>query len=179
MDTASFQRLLPGDYIAGFADGEGCFALKYRKDRQRNPGDGKIREYFYWGVEFAIVLRRDDIKILESIRSTLNCGQISISTKRGVARFAVQGPIDLFKKVIPFFRKYPLRAKKKEDFELWSQAVTIIYNNHSNRINVQKGKRGFVRKIIDQNNADELGSIRDKMLEFKSARSKGFKWGRS
>ena len=27
---------LPGDYIAGFVDGEGCFALKFSKETKRN-----------------------------------------------------------------------------------------------------------------------------------------------
>jgi len=41
---------LPGDYIAGFVDGEGCFALKFRRDykskRKSKP------EYFYFLMSY-------------------------------------------------------------------------------------------------------------------------------
>jgi intein-encoded DNA endonuclease-like protein len=30
------KEKLPGDYIAGFVDGEGCFALKFSKETKRN-----------------------------------------------------------------------------------------------------------------------------------------------
>lgn len=42
-------KILPGDYIAGFVDGEGCFALKFRRDvRHDRPGNP---EYYYWDIE--------------------------------------------------------------------------------------------------------------------------------
>lgn len=61
--TVKKMEKLSGDYIAGFVDGEGCFALKLRREiryeRKNKP------TYIYWDAEFAIVLREDDKEILK------------------------------------------------------------------------------------------------------------------
>ena len=57
---------LPGDYIAGFIDGEGCFALKFRRDVRRERKNNPV--YYYWDIEFAVVLRGDDKDILNNIK---------------------------------------------------------------------------------------------------------------
>ncbi|MBI4053957.1 MAG: LAGLIDADG family homing endonuclease [Candidatus Doudnabacteria bacterium] len=167
---------ISGEYIAGFADGEGCFALKFRKDQQRNR-DGTFREYFYWGAEFAIVLRADDIEILQSIQRTLSCGTISKSTKSESVRFSVQNPKDLLEKIVPFFSKYQLRGKKRRDFELWTEAVTILYKHRSSVINAQKGVKGFIKKFVPEKDSRQLKYIRSQMLNYKSHRTRAFKWG--
>ena len=46
---------LPGDYVSGFVDGEGCFYLAYRSENKLNrPNQPK---YFRWTPYFASVLR--------------------------------------------------------------------------------------------------------------------------
>lgn len=117
---------LPGDYISGFIDGEGCFALKFRRDVRHERKNKPV--YFYWDIEFAIVLRKDDQEIIEKIKKTLDCGRISLD-KRGMVRFAVNDLSDLLYKIVPFFEKYQLRAKKRFDFNLWKKAVLLLYNN--------------------------------------------------
>ena len=76
---------LPGDYIAGFVDGEGCFALKFvrsvRHDRPNKP------VYFYWALEFVIMLKADDKEILDRIQYTLDCGTVQFLTVRQCALF--------------------------------------------------------------------------------------------
>ena len=70
---------LPGDYVAGFVDGEGCFYLTYRSEiRYERPGKPK---YFRWTPYFAINLRQDDKEILEKIRNTLSCGNIHFNNE--------------------------------------------------------------------------------------------------
>ena len=57
------------DYIAGFVDGEGCFAFSMRRDvrnERRNP-----KTYLSWKAMFAIVLRSDDIDMLKLIMDRL------------------------------------------------------------------------------------------------------------
>src|SRR3990167_10117902 len=93
---------LSGDYIAGFVDGEGCFALKFRRDRQKNVGSKKVRKYFYWGVEFAIVLRSDDDNILKLIKNELDCGSITYPQNGEQVRYSIQNTKDLAEKIIPF-----------------------------------------------------------------------------
>jgi len=60
----SIQKL-PGDFIAGLVEGEGCFALTLRRDRHFKRKN--IKEYFYWKAQFAMTLRRDDLELLHKI----------------------------------------------------------------------------------------------------------------
>ena len=45
---------------------------------------------------------------------------------------------DLRGKILPFFEKHPLHAKKKNDFELWREAVDIFYRNKKRVIDTGK-----------------------------------------
>ncbi len=55
--------MLPGDYIAGLVDGEGCFSLRLHKDVKSNrPGKPT---YYHWKLEFCIFMRIDDKPILD------------------------------------------------------------------------------------------------------------------
>lgn len=156
---------LPGDYIAGFVDGEGCFALKFmrsvRHDRPNKP------VYFYWGIEFAIVLRADDKDILEKIRYTLDCGAVSPINKAGCARYSVGKWDDLSSKILPFFEKYPLRAKKEKDYLLWTEALSILIRN--------KQAKAFKKIIMNEVDLSRLKEIHAEMGEFKS-NVKQWKW---
>ncbi|MEK7115046.1 MAG: LAGLIDADG family homing endonuclease [Patescibacteria group bacterium] len=161
---------LPGDYIAGFVDGEGCFALKFRRDIRHERKNVPI--YFYWDVEFVILLRFDDEELLKQIRQALDCGKISIS-KRGGARYAVNDINDLTKKIVPFFNQYKLFGKKRFDLELWKESVDIINRNQRKKINTEKGKNGFQKTIWNDNDLERLKSIHEEMIKYKS---KGHEW---
>lgn len=168
---------MPGDYIAGFTDGEGCFAIKFRRDKKQNKLGGRIREYFYWGAEFAIVLRNDEINILEQIKQALGCGSI-VRQGEGELRYMVQNPKDLLQKIIPFYEINRLRAKKYFDFLLWKKAVEIISTYRRQKINAEKGQKGFIKIEIPKEKQEELFRIREQMISFKSKRKEDFKWGR-
>jgi len=165
---------LPGDYIAGFVDGEGCFALKFRRDIRHDRKNKPV--YFYWDVEFAILLRADDKEILEQIQQTLDCGRISIS-KRGSARYSVNDIDDLMNKVIPFFQKYLLRAKKRHDFNLWKEAVTIFSRNRQVRIPNQRWFSKISKIRWKDGDIDRLKKIHTEMKQFKiKSKTKDWKW---
>ena len=144
---------LPGDYIAGFVDGEGCFALKFRRDVRHDRKNKPV--YFYWDVEFAINLKADDREVLEKIMATLGCGKVHKENKRGLVRYSVQDNKDLLNKIIPFFEKHPLRAKKRLDFELWKEATGILANGQDSK---------------------KLEAIRDKMKLYKGGNRSNWKW---
>jgi len=163
---------LPGDYIAGFVDGEGCFALKFHRDVKYKRKDSPV--YFYWDVEFAILLRQDDYGILEKIKSTLGCGHISIA-KRGSARYAVNDIIDLSEKIVPFFETHPLYAKKLNDFILWKEAVGIFRRTQRIGPNRVKGERYFSKTEWDKKDLSRLIEIHNSMKEYKSVREE-WKW---
>jgi hypothetical protein len=115
-----------GHYIAGFVDGEGCFHIESSTRRNNRV---------YFRAKFIVSVRDDDVGILHEIQKTLGCGIVSRSKKeqkrRGFAnpmcRFSVMNVEDLNKKIVPFFQKYFLRAKKSRDFSIWRKAVALLY----------------------------------------------------
>ena len=149
------NKKLPGDYIAGFIDGEGCFYLTYRSEtRYDRPGNPK---YFRWTPYFAISIREDDKEILGKIKNTLDCGNVYILNRKGgdkMAHFIIQNIDDLYTNILPFFEKYPLIAKKKHDFKLWSIALKIMHNNKKDR-----------KRCSSEDNR-KLLSIREKMRNY-------------
>ena len=171
------EEKLSGDYIAGFVDGEGCFALKFRKDTKHNVTGGKPREYYYWGVEFAIVLRPDDAHILKLIKDRLNCGSITYTLNGEQVRYSIQNTKELAEKVVPFFKQHRLRAKKAADFDLWSKSVKILNKHKNGVLNIKKGTQGFTKKEMSQVDQEKLKSLRNLMLDYKSGRDKKFRWG--
>ncbi|MDO8430195.1 MAG: LAGLIDADG family homing endonuclease [bacterium] len=150
---------LPGDYIAGFVDGEGCFALKFRRDVRHDRKNKPI--YFYWDIEFAIMLKGDDKEILYKIRDTLKCGKVGNIDKRGLIRYAINNINDLSNKVVPFFQKYPLHAKKRHDFDLWKKAVAIFK---------------IKQQLWDQKTSQRLIEIREAMKQYKGGNRSNWKW---
>ena len=148
-------ELLPSDYISGFVDGEGCFALKFRKDACHGRPT-----YFRWDIEFAIHLKEDDKEILESIQKTFGCGRMSYP--KGAARYAVNDVIHLQGIIVPFFELHKLHAKKRFDFELWKEGVAIFVQNR--------------RKKFNQKDLDRLLEIKTLMEKYKGGNRHNWKW---
>jgi len=132
-----------GHWFAGFVDGEGCFMIRYS-----TLGRKRI------GCRFHIALRDDDSAILYEIKKTLgDIGSISRSNSRTgtrsgghhdnpQVRFAVSSIADIYHILIPLFEKYPLRSKKRRDFELWREAARLIMSEqHLHREGGQEIKR--------------------------------------
>ena len=165
---------LPGNYIAGFVDGEGCFALKFRRDVRHDRKNKPV--YFYWDIEFAIMLKSNDAEILEKIKNTLECGIVGNVNKRGTIRYAVNDLDDLSDKIVPFFQKYPLMAKKRHDFELWKEAIEIFAKNQKTGTNIEKGKRGFQKTNWDSKDIERLTNIHGTMKQYKGGNRGDWKW---
>ena len=163
---------LSGEYIAGFVDGEGCFALHFRRDvrheRKNKPS------YFSWKIQFSIVLRKDDINILTRIKEALECGNISIA-KRGFARYQVTDVNDLGTKIVPFFEKNRLQAKKRLDFQLWKEAVMIIFKTKRKEINARPGTHGFIKTQWELENLARLEKIQETLVILRKI-AKPHKW---
>ena len=115
---------LDSNYVCGFVDGEGCFTIIISKHKEKKLGlDARLH--------FEIELRADDEEILKRIQSTLGCGYIYHLdySKYGWAphvEYKVSSIKDLRNKVIPFFKKHQLQAKKRHSFELFCQAADIF-----------------------------------------------------
>jgi len=153
------NQKLPGHYIAGFVDGEGCFYLSYRQELKAHRKNKPT--YRRWVTYFAIVLRNDDLDILNQIMNTLECGKISFTKDQ--VRYNIQNIEDIIEKIIPFFETYELRAKKRHDFILWKKAAYIVKKNLFNN-------RGYSDKEHGR-----LLEIRNEMKKYKSKRKEDYK----
>ena len=128
--------MLNPHYVTGFVDGEGCFCVSIGRKRFRVP---EVRLYF------EIELREDDESILKEIQIILDCGSIH---HLGYERYKKWKPHVKFKvgsyqeikdKIIPFFQKYPLQAKKKKQFEFFCQIAKMMeHGEHKTLEGVQK-----------------------------------------
>ncbi|MGA3292149.1 MAG: LAGLIDADG family homing endonuclease [Candidatus Microgenomates bacterium] len=163
--------ILPLDYVSGLVDGEGCFSLNFRQDLKKNRINSPM--YFRWHAVFAIVLRADDADLLKMIKDGLACGDISYSST--FVRYQVQNTDDLLNKIIPFFSLHKLYGKKAKDFNLWKEAVEIIARNKKKGVNLERGKKGFVKVEWNRDNIERLQEIRMEMKSYKS-KEKDFKW---
>lgn len=115
--------MLNPHYIVGFVDGEGCFCISFNKNGNRLP---EVR------LIFEIELRGDDEPILREIQKVLNCGNIYRLEYARYARWQphvklkVSNFTDISQKIIPFFRRYPLQAKKRLQFDRFCFAADLI-----------------------------------------------------
>ena len=115
-------------YLVGLVDGEGCFTVTFNNHKSNRLIEVRLL--------FEIELREDDKEILERVKETLQCGNIYYLTYerykkwRPHYKYKVSNLKDITQKVIPFFRKYPLQAKKKYSFELFSTVAEMMNKKH-------------------------------------------------
>ena len=107
----------------------------------------------------------------------MECGLVSGPGKDGaVVRYAVNIIDDLKGKILPFFEKYPLQAKKKNDFELWKEAVEIFYRNKKKAINI--GNISGTSQKVRWNPRDlkRIEEIKKLMEVYKGGNRHQWKW---
>jgi hypothetical protein len=137
-----------GNWLAGLTDGEGCFVLVVTR---RGPAQQYRRVEF----EFKISLRCDDFRALVEARRLLGCGRLMIGGKFGkvgVPRFPlatlfVNRKADV-RKVIDFFNEWPLRSKKRADFEVWKAAFEDFTGAVASAGDCLESNRRFTRKSL-------------------------------
>ena len=110
-------------YIVGFVDGEGCFSITMNKNGKRIP---EVR------LIFEIEVREDDEEILRDIQLALGCGNIyhlnyaKYAKWRPHVKYKVSNFHDISSRIIPFFQEYPLKAKKRFQFEKFFKVAEMI-----------------------------------------------------
>jgi len=113
-----------GGWFSGFTAGDGCFVI------HKHNRDNLCASY---RCQFQIALRDDDRAILEEIHETLGIGNIHDSpvdtcgfpNTKPQTRFQVHAIADCAE-LVKLFETYPLRAKKRRDFEIWRKAVAEL-----------------------------------------------------
>lgn len=117
------NSILDPNYVVGFVDGEGCFSITVNKHH------GRLSEV---RLVFAIELEESDREILERIVLTIGCGKIyrlvykNHPTWQPHCKLKVSNFKDIDGKVIPFFTKYPLQAKKRAQFNRFCKVAQMI-----------------------------------------------------
>ena len=109
-------------YVSGLVEGEGCFAVSFSM-RQ------KLKLKIETRPSFSLSLNRRDLELLKSLREYFKCGAIRFSANDNTYKFEVRAVKDLVKKIIPHFEKFPLRGKKKEDFDKFKEICIYVYQN--------------------------------------------------
>lgn len=106
-----------GHWLAGFIDGEGCFAIATNSNRRYPSRCCHLR----------IQLRDDDTAILEAIRDKTGCGAIYHRTDGPYSPrsswYCYSRPDAVA--MVEILDRYPLRAKKARDFAIWREAVHV------------------------------------------------------
>jgi hypothetical protein len=118
---------VPPDYVVGLTDGEGCFYVQLRSSKLYRSG-ASVQLHFH------IKMQDADKGVLYAIKETLGCGEVYFQheTRPNHAqcyRYTVSAHRDILGKIIPFFRKYPLRSSSKQkNFLLFSKVAQMVEN---------------------------------------------------
>lgn len=108
---------LDPNWVTGFSDAEGCFSVIIEMSSLLK---WKVR------VSYEINLHTKDIAILHQIKRFFGVGSIYTKSNKNLCVYRVTTAKDLIAVIIPHFTKYPLISKKRNDFLLWSEVVTMI-----------------------------------------------------
>lgn len=115
------------DYITGLTDGEGCFYIGIRLPK--GPFKTvRVEPHFY------IKLRGDNLPLLEEVRKILKCGAIYYQNEKRINhsacyRYEVNNIKDLKEILVPFFEKFPLLGVKQNDFLIFKEVVSLVFQN--------------------------------------------------
>ena len=104
------------EYILGFTDGEGCFTLHISK-KKKSPFGLSLTP------SFSVSQNTESRDVLEEIRLFFDCGWIRADRK--TSKYEVRDLHSLLTKMIPFFKKHPLRTQKRRDFVVFCEICTL------------------------------------------------------
>ena len=106
-----------GNYLAGFADGEGSFNVSFRP-----RGDYRMP----WKVSLCFNISQKDRVILSLFKRHLGCGTMR-QRQDGVWYYEVNNLEAIIANVIPFFDRFGfLSSKKKRDFGKFKQLAGLL-----------------------------------------------------
>ena len=120
-----------GYFLAGFVEGEGSFNVSLRR-----KADYKVN----WQVVMSFNVSHKDPTILHILKDELNCGIIKVRKRDGLHSFDATNPDDLIKRVIPYFRRYPvLSESKKRNFAIFRRIADLMEKGeHKNESGLKK-----------------------------------------
>ena len=111
------MKLVP-EWITGFVDGEGCFHVAVNTHSEMTAGYQVL-------PEFTVVQHKRDVKLPEAFKNFFECGVVRVNHGDRLA-YRVRSLKDLRQRIVPFFKQYPLRSTKRDDFNLFCEALRAI-----------------------------------------------------
>jgi LAGLIDADG DNA endonuclease family protein len=103
-----------GHALAGFLDAEGSFAIS-PNNRGRT-----------WICQMTAALRRDDGGVLADLCRCTGLGHVYLTAARRTSRPQATWSIASKREcaeLVRILRRFPMRARKRRDFEIWARAV--------------------------------------------------------
>lgn len=126
-------------WLSGFTDAEGCFNVSITYNE---------RYTLSHVIKMRYLLDQKDSTILLKIQNLFEFGKVTLRSKtEGVYRYTVTG-FKSNKKIISYFKEYPLLTKKASSFEKWS----IIHDIVSNKLHLSEQGLANVRAVQKQIN---------------------------
>lgn len=100
-------------YISGYVDGEGCFTVSISPRATLVVG---------WEVRprLSVSQNGDRSEVLLEIQRYFRCGTIRPDRSDRTVKWEIRSLPLILERVIPHFRRYPLRSGKHRDFELFA-----------------------------------------------------------
>jgi hypothetical protein len=160
MNSRSGFSITPA-HIAGLVVGEGCFYTESRPDEKYTLG---------WRIRpaFCMEMRADDIGALECVREQLGCGHIyhlDFGRYKGYAdrswhphaKYRVTRLVDLYGKVVPYFRRHQLFGRKATAFGLFAEIVEGLYQRAHRTEQGLEEMRRLAQLLADHNVRGAVG----------------------
>ena len=125
--------MISEDYVVGLTDGEGCFYVCIRPPYNKNGG-AMVQ------LTFHIKMKAEDKPLLGKIKNILNCGNVYFQHETRpnhtqCYRYTVNSHRDVLGKIIPFFKKHPLKSAKSKDFKIFCKIAELVHQgqHHTNK----------------------------------------------
>jgi hypothetical protein len=112
--TSRFIGTIDPYWFAGFFSGDGCFMIKW----------AKLNSYVNLKIQIGQHLK--DKILINNLPNFLNCGYTYEHRNQKYISYNITKFEDIYSKIIPFFKEYPIIGKKSEDFLDFCLAADII-----------------------------------------------------
>jgi LAGLIDADG endonuclease len=124
------ERLIQLGWVLGFVDGEGCFSIGFVRQPSRAGRKGYTAGYQVFH-RFIVTQGVRSVACLEELQAFFGVGRIFVNRrhdnhKEHLGQYLVGRRRDLTETIIPFFRQYPLRSSKHNDFEKFARCMAVV-----------------------------------------------------
>jgi LAGLIDADG DNA endonuclease family protein len=117
-------------WVIGFVDGEGCFSIGFVRQPDRAGRKG-YKTGYQVSHDFVVTQGASSVECLHELREFFGVGQVYVNRRSDnhrehLYRYVVCRREHLPERIIPYFRRYPLRTSKKYDFAKFAYCVELM-----------------------------------------------------